>query len=144
MVYQERNTWATLIATVITVPIYIVIVLVQADGGPLTEVKWVPILLWTMGASIVGAIVISILWGIFAGMGDPAGVGVSDQRDRDISRLGSRLGYGVLVAFALLALVLSMVEADWFWIGNALFLGFALATLVGDIARVVAYRRGMA
>jgi len=144
MVYQERNTWATLIATVITVPIYIVIVLVQADGGPLTEVEWVPILLWTMGASIVGAIVISILWGIFAGMGDPAGVGVSDQRDRDISRLGSRLGYGVLVAFALLALVLSMVEADWFWIGNALFLGFALATLVGDIARVVAYRRGIA
>ena len=144
MVYQERNTWATLIATVITVPIYIVIVLVQADGGPLTEVEWVPILLWTMGASIVGAIVISILWGIFAGMGDPAGVGVSDQRDRDISRLGNRLGYGVLVAFALVALVLSMVEADWFWIGNALFFGFALATLVGDIARVVAYRRGMA
>lgn len=144
MVYQERNTWATLIATVITLPIYIVIVLVQADGGPLTEMEWVPILLWTMGASIVGAIVISILWGIFAGMGDPAGVGVSDQRDRDISRLGSRLGYGVLVAFALLALVLSMVEADWFWIGNALFLGFALATLVGDIARVVAYRRGIA
>ena len=144
MVYQERNTWATLIATVITVPIYIVIVLVQADGGPLTEVEWVPILLWTMGASIVGAIVISILWGIFAGMRDPAGVGVSDQRDRDISRLGNRLGYGVLVAFALVALVLSMVEADWFWIGNALFFGFALATLVGDIARVVAYRRGMA
>jgi len=144
MVYQERNTWATLIATVITVPIYIVIVLVQADGGSLTEVEWVPILLWTMGASIVGAIVISILWGIFAGIGDPAGVGVSDQRDRDISRLGSRLGYGVLVAFALLALVLSMVEADWFWIGNALFFGFALATLVGDIARVVAYRRGIA
>ena len=144
MVYQERNTWATLIATVITVPIYIVIVLVQADGGPLTDVEWVPILLWTMGASIVGAIVISILWGIFAGMGDPAGVGVSDQRDRDISRLGNRLGYGVLVAFALVALVLSMVEADWFWIGNALFFGFALATLVGDIARVVAYRRGMA
>ncbi len=31
MVYEERNTWATLIATVITVPIYIVIVLVA--GG---------------------------------------------------------------------------------------------------------------
>ena len=144
MVYEERNTWATLIATVITVPIYIVIVLVQADGGPLTEVEWVPILLWTMGASIVGAIVISIVWGIFAGMGDPSGVGVSDQRDRDISRLGNRLGYGVLVAFALVALVLSMVEADWFWIGNALFLGFAISTFVGDIARVTAYRRGLA
>ena len=144
MVYEERNTWATLIATVITVPIYIVIVLMSADGGPLTDVNWVPILLWTMGASIVGAIVISIVWGILAGMRDPSGVGASDQRDRDISRFGNRLGYGVLVGAALVALVLSMVEADWFWIGNALFLGFALATLVGDIARVVAYRRGIA
>ena len=144
MVYQERNTWATLIATIVTVPLYIVIVLSRAEGGPITEVDWVPVLLWTMGASIVGAIVISIVWGILAGMRDPSGVGASDQRDRDISRFGNRLGYGVLVGAALVALVLSMVEADWFWIGNALFLGFALATLVGDIARVVAYRRGIA
>jgi hypothetical protein len=144
VVYQERNTWATLIATVITVPLYIVIVLSRADGGPITEVDWVPVLLWTMGASIVGAIVISIVWGILAGMRDPAEVGKSDQRDREISRFGNRLGYGVLVGAALVALVLSMVEADWFWIGNVLFLGFALSTVVGDIARVVAYRRGIA
>jgi hypothetical protein len=144
VVYEERNTWATLIATVVTVPIYIAIVLVRAGDGPITEVDWVPIMLWTMGASIVGAIVISIAWGILAGMRDPSEVGKSDQRDRDISRLGGRIGYGVLVAAALGALVLSMVEADWFWIGNALFLGFALATFVGDIARVVAYRRGLA
>ena len=144
MVYQERNTWATLIATVVTVPLYIVIVLSRADGGPITEVDWVPVLLWTMGASIVGAIVISIVWGILAGMRDPGEVGKSDQRDREISRFGNRLGYGVLVGAALVALVLSMVEADWFWIGNVLFLGFALSTLVGDIARVVAYRRGIA
>ena len=98
MVYQERNVWSTLIATAITVPIYIVIVLVAAGGGPLTDVDWVPILLWTMGASIVASIVISIVWGILAGMRDPHGVGTSDQRDRDISRFGSRIGYGILVA----------------------------------------------
>jgi hypothetical protein len=144
VVYEERNTWATLIATVITVPIYIVIVLTSARGGPLVEVEWVPIMLWTMGASIVGAILISIVWGILAGMRDPSEVGTSDQRDRDISRFGGRIGYGVLVAAALGALVLSMVEADWFWIGNALFLGFALSTFAGDVARVVAYRRGIA
>ena len=86
MVYEERNTWATLIATVITVPIYIVIVLASADGGPLTEVDWVPIMLWTMGASIVGAIVISIVWGILAGMRDPSGVGaVRPARPRHLA-----------------------------------------------------------
>lgn len=144
MVYEERNTWATLIASVIIVPAYIVVVLMSADGGPLTEVDWVPIMLWSMGASIVAAIVISILWGIVAGMRNPDDVGTSDVRDRDISRFGGRVGYWILVAAALGALVLSMVEADWFWIGNALFLGFALSTIVGDIVRVVAYRRGLA
>ncbi|GAA1975085.1 hypothetical protein [Microbacterium pumilum] len=144
MVYQERTTWATLIATIITVPVYVFVVLARAAGGPVTDVDWVPIMLWTMAASIVGAIVISIVWGILAGMRDPSEVGTSDQRDRDISRFGNRLGYGVLVAGALVALALSMIEADWFWIGNALFFGFALSTLVGDIARVVAYRRGLA
>ena len=144
MVYEERNTWATLIATVITVPIYLAIVLTRAAGGPVTDVDWVPVMLWTMGISIVGAIVLSIVWGILAGMRDPGGVGQADQRDRDISRFGHRLGYGVLVAAALVALVLSMIEADWFWIGNALFLGFALSTVVADVARVIAYRRGMA
>lgn len=144
MVYEERNTWATLIASVIIVPAYIVVVLMSADGGPLTEVDWVPIMLWSMGASIVAAIVISILWGIVAGMRNPDDVGTSDVRDRDISRSGGRVGYWILVAAALGALVLSMVEADWFWIGNALFLGFALSTIVGDIVRVVAYRRGLA
>ena len=67
MVYEERNTWATLIATVITVPIYIVIVLIQADGGPITDVEWVPILLWTMGASIVGAIVVTGVYKLVTG-----------------------------------------------------------------------------
>lgn len=144
MVYEERNTWATLIASVIIVPAYIVVVLMSADGGPLTEVDWVPIMLWSMGASIVAAIVISILWGIVAGMRNPDDVGTSDVRDRDISRSGGRVGYWILVAAALGALVLSMIEAHWFWIGNALFLGFALSTIVGDIVRVVAYRRGLA
>ena len=67
MVYEERNTWATLIATVITVPIYIIIVLQQADGGPLTDVDWVPIMLWTMG-------------------------GIDRRRDRDQHRVGDPRG----------------------------------------------------
>jgi len=41
------------------------------------------------------------------------------------------------------AIVLCAVEADGFWIANALFFGFALSALVGGVARVVAYRRGL-
>ena len=68
MAYEERNVWAGLIVSIIAITVYVVVVLQQADGGPLVEVDWVPIMLWTIGAGIVVSIVISILWGILAGM----------------------------------------------------------------------------
>ncbi len=49
MVYEERNIWASLIVSVIGMSVYVVIVLQQAAGGPLTDVDWVPIMLWTIG-----------------------------------------------------------------------------------------------
>lgn len=143
MVYEERNTWAGLIVTVIGLTIYVIVVLQQAAGGPLTDVNWVPIMAWTIGASIVAAIVVSILWGILAGMREPEGVGKSDVRDREISQVGDRVGQAFLVIGGLAAIVLCAVEADWFWIANTVFFGFALSALIGGVARVVLYRRGM-
>jgi hypothetical protein len=100
-------------------------------------------MLWTIGLSIVASIVISILWGIFAGMRDPDGVGASDVRDRDIARMGSRVGQAFLVIAGLAVIALCAFEADWFWIANAMFFGFALSAFVGGVASVIAYRRGM-
>ncbi len=143
MVYEERNTWSTLVMTVVAMAVYVTLVLVQGAGGPLTDVDWAPLMLWTIGASIVGAILVSIVWGILAGMRDPEGVGRSDQRDRDIAHLGDRAGQAFMVMAGLGAIVLCAVEADGFWIANTLFLGFTLSALVGAVARAVAYRRGL-
>jgi MFS family permease len=143
MVYEERNTWVGLIVSAIGVTIYVIVVLQQAGGGPVTEVVWWPIMLWTIGLSIVVSIVASILWGIIAGMRDPDGVGRSDQRDRDIAHMGSRVGQAFLVIAGLGVLVLCAFEADWFWIANTMFFGFALSAFVGGVASVIAYRRGL-
>lgn len=143
MVYAERNVWATLIATAVIVPVYIGIILAQAGQGPLTDVDWFPIMLWTIGASIAAAIVLSILWGVFAGGRDPDGVGRSDIRDRDIDRMGARVEQSFVVIAGLGVIALCGVGADVFWIANTMFLGFAVATFVGSIARVIAYRRGL-
>jgi MFS family permease len=143
VVYEERNTWAGLIVSVVGMIAYVVVVLQQAGGGPLTDVDWVPIMLWTIGLSIVVAIVVSIVWGILAGMRDPDGVGKSDQRDRDISHLSTRVGQAFLVIAGLGVIVLCALEADWFWIANTMFFGFALSSIVGGIASVIAYRRGL-
>jgi MFS family permease len=143
MVYEERNTWAGLIVSVIGMAVYVIVVLQQAGGGPLTDVVWWPIMLWVIVGSIVASIVISILWGILAGMRDPDNVGKSDVRDRDIARMGSRVGQAFMVIAGLGVIVLCAFEADWFWIANTMFFGFFLTAFLGGIASVIAYRRGM-
>ena len=143
MVFEERNAWAGLVLGVIAVSVYVVLVLVQADGGPLDEVDWVPLMLWTIGGGIIATIIATIGWGLLAGLRDPDGVGRSDQRDRDIARMSSRVGQAFLVIAGLGVIVLCAFEADWFWIANAMFFGFALSSIVGSIASVVAYRRGL-
>ena len=143
MVYEERNVWAGLIVTVISMIVYVILVLQAAGGGPLADVDWVPFMLWTIGLSIVATIILSIVWGIIAGMFDPDGVGKSDQRDRDIARMGGRVGQAFLVIAGLGVIVLCAVEADWFWIANTMYFGFAISALVGGIASIIAYRRGL-
>ena len=143
MVYEERNIWSSLIVSVIGMTVYTVIVLQQAAGGPVTDVDWVPIMLWTIGGSIVGAIIVSIVWGILAGMRDPDGVGTSDERDRGISRMSERVGQSFLVIAGLGVIVECAFELDWFWIANTMFYGFAVSAIVGGIASVIAYRRGL-
>ncbi|EAR26272.1 hypothetical protein A20C1_10334 [marine actinobacterium PHSC20C1] len=143
MVYEERNKWSALIVTLITTIVYVFVVLKAANGGPLTAVEWWPIMAWTIGVSIVATIVISVLWGIIAGIFDPDGVGTSDQRDRDISRMGDRVGQSFIVIGGLGVIVLSAFDANTFWIANTMFLGFALSAIVGGVASVIAYRRGL-
>lgn len=143
VVYEERNTWVGLIVSVVGVTVYVLLVLQQAGNGPLTDVVWWPIMLWTILGSIAAAIVISILWGILAGMRDPDGVGKSDQRDREIAYMGGRVGQAFTVIAGVGVIVLCAVQAPWFWIANTMFFGFALSAFVGGIASVVAYRRGL-
>lgn len=143
MVYEERNAWAGLIISPISLAVYIVLVLQQAGGGPLTDVDWFPLMLWVIGGSIVATIVLSIVWGMIAGAKDPDGVGRSDIRDRDIGRMGARVEQGFVVIAGLGVIVLCAFGADVFWIANTMYLGFAVAALVGGVARVIAYRRGL-
>ncbi|MBN6192009.1 hypothetical protein JQN58_34570 [Aneurinibacillus sp. BA2021] len=143
MVYEERNVWAGLIISPIVLVAYVVLVLQQAAGGPLTAVDWFPLMLWSIGGGIVGTILLSVAWGILAGMRDPDGVGRSDIRDRDIGRMGARVEQAFVAIAGLGVIVLCGIGTDVFWIANTMFLGFFVAAVVGGIARVIAYRRGL-
>lgn len=143
MVYTERNIWSSLVVSVIGVSAYVILILQRAGSGPVTDVDWFPLMLWTIGLSIAAAIVVSILWGVLAGMRDREQATTTDVRDRDISRMGDRVGQAFLVIAGIGVIVLCALEADRFWIAHAMFFGFAVSAIIGGIAQVIAYRRGL-
>lgn len=144
MSYQERNAWSSLIASVGGIVVYAVIISAQLPSTPVERIDWFWPMLWTIVGSIVGAIVVSILLGILANARDRGSANVSDVRDREIAQTGDRVGQSFLVIGGLAALLLCAAETDWFWIGNAVYLGFALSAVLGGLTRVIVYRRGMA
>ncbi|MGY4643631.1 hypothetical protein [Cellulomonas sp. URHB0016] len=65
----------------------------------------------------------------------------TDQRDKEINRLGERTGQWFVMTGALAAMVLALVEGDWFWIANVLYLCFVLSAVLSSATRLAAYRR---
>lgn len=139
MVYHERGAWAGLIVSVIIAAAYVVVMLRHPD--PVGD--WVPIMAWTIGAGIVLTIIVTIGWGIVAGIRDREDASASDLRDRDISRMGGRVEHSFLIVAGLAVLVLCALGAEIFWIAQTMFAGFLVSAFVGGVARVIAYRRGL-
>ncbi|MFV0373345.1 hypothetical protein [Microbacterium sp.] len=139
--YVERTTWSQVVVGAIVTVWYLFAVLSQ--GVSLAEADWVTPMLWAIGVGIVGSIVVSILWGIVAVRRHPRDRPVADQRDRDIERFGDRIGQAFLVIGGVGALILAMLDASSFWIGNTIYLGFFVSSFVGGVARLIAYRSGM-
>lgn len=138
MTLEQKRAWISGIATVVAYGIYVVVVLARAGGGPLIDAPYAAPLLWTVG----GAIVLSIVGHIGAGFLTPAEDSVTDVRDRDIARLGERVGGAFVVIGGVAALLLAMAQAPHFWIANAVYLAFVLSAILGSIARLAAYRWG--
>jgi hypothetical protein len=138
MTLEERRSWTYLAVAVVAYGVYVINVLTKAASAPLVDVDYVPVMLWTIGIAIFGGILINIGQAIFTPRRDQT----VDVRDRDIARLGDRVGQSFLVIGGLAALLLAIVEAPYFYIANALYLGFVLSAVLGAITKVVVYRRG--
>ncbi|CAM5379083.1 hypothetical protein [Leifsonia shinshuensis] len=133
MSFDEKNAWAYLVVAVLGYATYLILLAALGPGA------YVPLLLWTVGASIAANIVARI--GI--SIGNPREADKRDQRDREIKVFGERVGQAFVVIGALAALVLALFEAPWFWIANAVYAAFVLSAVVGSIATLVAYRKGL-
>jgi hypothetical protein len=137
---DQISRWASLTIIAASSIWYFATVLPQlADRSP-AEIEWQVPMLWAIGVSIVGAIVLAIVFAIVAAIVTRREPENGDIRDKQIERHGNRVGQSIVAFGSLGALVLAMLEADVFWIGNALFFVGAVGATVGTIVSLMAYR----
>ncbi len=139
MTHEEKRAWIMLVVSAAGYAVYVAVVLSRVDGGPLPATPYAGVLLWTVG----GAIVASILAEIGMGVVNPRASRVKDVRDREIGRLGDHVGHAFVVIGAVSAMLMALAEWDWFWIANVVYLCFVLSAVVGSLAKVIVYRRGV-
>jgi len=139
MSIDEKNALAFLAIAVGGYATYLIVLFASAGGAPLTSADYAPILLWTVGGAIVAGILARIVIAVAA----PKDADKRDQRDREVKAFGDRVGQSFVVIGAVAALLLALVRADWFWIANVVYLMFVLSAVVGSVATLVAYRKGL-
>ncbi len=128
-----------LVVSVLAYASYLITVLGRAGGAPLVEVPYAAALLWTVGGAIVAAIVLHVVVSVVS----PEGANQKDQRDREIGWFGERIGQSFVVVGGVAALLMSLAQLPHFWIANAVYLAFVLSAVLGSVARILAYRRGL-
>jgi len=149
MTFEEKVTWVEAAVFAAVPAVYFAIVLGRLGTTPAAEIAYQKPMLIAIGISIILTIVGSILTGIGTGItaeirerGSAGDIGRTDERDKQISRRGELVGYYVSSAGVVGAMALTMLEYPYFWIANALYLGFVIAALVSAAVKIVAYRRG--
>ena len=148
MPFEEKVTWVNLVVTLVVPMAYFAIMLGRLGEVSAADIDYQWPLLIAIGVSIVLTIVGSILAGIGSGIsaelhGRPASGDLgTDERDRSINRHGDLVGFYVSSGGMVGVLALTMLEYEYFWIANGLYLSFVVGTLVGSVVKIVAYRRG--
>lgn len=139
MAHDEKRAWIRLVVAVLGYAAYLAVIASRADGHPLSAVSYAGVLLWTVGAAIVA----SILAEVALAAAVPGASRATDERDREIARLGDHVGQSFVVIGAVAAMLMAMAGWDRFWIANVIYLCFVLSAFLGGVTKVVVYRRSV-
>lgn len=149
MPFEEKMTWVSGAVAVVVPVVYFVIMLGRLQETPAADIAYqVPLVVAIVASavlSIVGAIVMAIGTGISAeirGRKASDEIDRKDERDKSIARRGDLIGFYVSSVGIVGALILTMTQADYFWIANTIYLAFVVGTAVGSVVKLVAYHRG--
>jgi hypothetical protein len=149
MPFEEKMTWVSGAVAVVVPLIYSVIMIGRLQTTPAADIAFQAPLI----VALVASVVLTVLGAIGAAVGSSVSatlrgrkpedeVDRKDERDKSIGRHGDLVGFYVSSAGMVGVLVLTMLEAEYFWIANALYLSFAVAMVVSSVVKLIAYHRG--
>jgi hypothetical protein len=137
MSVQEKRAWIYGLTAIVVPAVYFAIVL--RPGTDVDTVAYVrPLLL-----ALVFGVVLNIVIDIVTSVGAPKDAGRTDERDRQIGRLGSSASFYAISIVAIVPLGLAMAKAPYFWIASTLYLAYIASAIASSVVRIVAYRRGI-
>ena len=149
MPFEEKMTWVSGVTAVVVPLVYFIVMLGRLQETPAADISYqVPLIVAIVASvvlSIIGAIVMAVGTGISAelrGRKAEDEIERKDERDKSIARRGDLVGFYVSSVGIVGALILTMTQADYFWIANAIYLSFAVGSVVGAVVKLVAYHRG--
>ncbi len=148
MTFEEKTQWVYLLVAAIVPAVYFADVLRQLSTTPASQIAYQRPMIIAIVASVLLTIVGSIIAAIGSAISaeiagrDASEIDKKDERDVLIGRRGELVGYYVTSVGVVGVLVLTMLEYDYFWLANALYLTFVIAAIVSTAVKLVAYRRG--
>src|SRR5688572_19887946 len=99
---SEISTWASLVLIVVTTTWYVIVIAPQLSQMPVADIDWQVPLLWALGISIAGSIVLAIVLSIVTAIvtrQEPEG---GDIRDKQIDRHGTRVSLAIMAGGSIL------------------------------------------
>ena len=138
MTLQERRSWTFLVTSVVAYVGYVWYVVSHVGDASLTEAAYQKPLLVSVGAAIVANVGAEIVLAIVKPVDTRR-----DVRDQEIARIGDFTGSAFVVVGAVAGLLLAVAEGAYFWIANAIYLGFVLSAIFGSFTKIMLYRRGV-
>jgi len=148
MTHQERNNLVAIINSLLVTGFFATRIFQMyqqgAFEGPDGLAIWAQTVLWIIPASIIGSIVLTILFNIFYAIAtnNSKPSFVVDERDKMLSNRSMITTMIVVSAGFILSLVALAFGWPSFVVLNMILLSFAVGDLIGSLVKLVMYRWG--
>lgn len=140
MSFRDKSALVTIVALLIASVVYVASLVSAAGGKPLVDVAYQPYLI----GFVIVLVIVSVVGQIAVAVRSPKeATAPRDERERIIAWHSTSVSSVVLAIAAFVAITLSLIEIDWFWIANSVLALWVAAEILSGAVALTLSRRGV-